>query len=53
MSKPVKILLQTTIPSIEDEKALFKDVNERNRLKLLAAKPLKSGIVKLSYGTQH
>ena len=34
-------------------KALFKDVNERHRLKLLSANPLKSGIVKLSYSTQH
>lgn len=34
-------------------KALFKDVNQRNGLKLLAAKPLKSGMVKLSYSTQH
>ena len=32
-------------------KALFKDVKERYAFKLLGAKPLKSGIVRLTYGT--
>jgi dihydrofolate reductase len=30
-------------------KALFKDVNERHALKLVGAKPLKSGLVRLTY----
>ena len=33
-------------------KALFKDVKDRHGLKLLAARPLNSGMVKLSYSTQ-
>ncbi|HKZ80511.1 MAG TPA: dihydrofolate reductase family protein [Pyrinomonadaceae bacterium] len=33
-------------------KALFKDVNQRHGLKLLGAKPLKSGVVKLSYSAR-
>jgi dihydrofolate reductase len=33
-------------------KALFKDVKERHALKLLRAKPLKSGKVGLTYSTQ-
>lgn len=33
-------------------KALFKDVKERHALKLLGAKPLKSGMVRLTYRTQ-
>jgi dihydrofolate reductase len=33
-------------------KALFKDVKDRHGLKLLAARPLNSGTVKLSYSTQ-
>jgi dihydrofolate reductase len=32
-------------------KALFKDVKARHSLKLLNAKPLKSGIVSLTYST--
>ena len=32
-------------------KALFKDVKERHSLKLLSAKPLKSGMVILTYST--
>jgi dihydrofolate reductase len=32
-------------------KALFKDVKERHPLKLLGAKPLKSGMVSLTYST--
>ena len=32
-------------------KALFKDVKERHALKLLAAKPLKSGMICLTYST--
>jgi dihydrofolate reductase len=32
-------------------KALFKDVKERHVLKLLEAKPLKSGVVRLTYST--
>ncbi len=32
-------------------KALFKDVKERHALKLLEAKPLKSGMVRLTYST--
>jgi dihydrofolate reductase len=32
-------------------KALFKDVRERHALKLLGAKPLKSGTVRLTYST--
>jgi dihydrofolate reductase len=32
-------------------KALFKDVKERHSLKFLAAKPLKSGMVRLTYST--
>jgi hypothetical protein len=32
-------------------KALFKDVKGRHALKLLEAKPLKSGMVCLTYGT--
>ena len=32
-------------------KALFKDVKERHSLKLLSAKPLKSGMVSLTYST--
>jgi RibD C-terminal domain len=32
-------------------KALFKDVKERHVLKLLEAKPLKSGMVRLTYST--
>lgn len=31
--------------------ALFKDVKERHSLKLIKAKPLKSGKVSLTYGT--
>ena len=31
-------------------KALFKDVKERNALRFLGAKPLKSGMVRLTYG---
>jgi dihydrofolate reductase len=34
-------------------KALFKDVKERHALKLVRAKPLKSGKVSLTYSTQH
>jgi dihydrofolate reductase len=33
-------------------KALFKDVKDRHGLKLLAARPLNSGVVKLNYSTQ-
>jgi dihydrofolate reductase len=33
-------------------KALFKDVKERHALKLVRAKPLKSGKVTLTYSTQ-
>jgi dihydrofolate reductase len=33
-------------------KALFKDVKERHALKLVRAKPLKSGKVELTYSTQ-
>jgi dihydrofolate reductase len=33
-------------------KALFKDVKERRTLKLIGAKPLKSGKVSLIYNTQ-
>jgi dihydrofolate reductase len=33
-------------------KALFKDVKERHSLKLIRAKPLKSGKVSLTYSTQ-
>ena len=33
-------------------KALFKEVKERHSLKLIQAKPLKSGKVSLSYSTQ-
>jgi hypothetical protein len=33
-------------------KALFKDVKERQSLNLIRAKPLKSGKVSLTYGTQ-
>jgi dihydrofolate reductase len=33
-------------------KALFKDVKERHALKLIRAKPLKSGKVSLTYSTQ-
>jgi dihydrofolate reductase len=32
-------------------KALFKDVKERHSLKLLSAKPFKSGMVSLTYST--
>jgi dihydrofolate reductase len=32
-------------------KALFQDINERHALKFLAAKPLKSGTVRLTYST--
>jgi dihydrofolate reductase len=32
-------------------KALFKDVKERHSLKLIRVKPLKSGIVSLTYST--
>ena len=32
-------------------KALFKDVKERHALKRLEAKPLKSGVVRLTYST--
>lgn len=32
-------------------KALFKDVNERHALEFLGAKPLKSGLVRLTYRT--
>jgi dihydrofolate reductase len=32
-------------------KALFKDVKDRHALKLLEAKPLKSGMVRLTYST--
>lgn len=34
-------------------KALFKDVKERHALKLVQAKPLKSGKVSLTYSTHH
>lgn len=33
-------------------KALFKDVKERHSLKLIRAKPLKSGKVSLTYSTR-
>jgi dihydrofolate reductase len=33
-------------------KPLFKDVKERRALKLLRAKPMKSGAVSLTYSTQ-
>jgi dihydrofolate reductase len=33
-------------------KALFKDVKERHALKLIRAKPLKSGKVSLTYSTR-
>jgi dihydrofolate reductase len=32
-------------------KALFKDVNERHALKFVGAKPLESGLVRLTYST--
>jgi dihydrofolate reductase len=32
-------------------KALFKDVTERHALKLVEAKPLESGLVRLTYST--
>jgi dihydrofolate reductase len=32
-------------------KALFKDVKQRHALKLLEARPLKSGMVRLTYST--
>jgi dihydrofolate reductase len=35
-----------------DGKALFKDVKERHALKLVRAKPLKSGKACLTYSTQ-